>query len=75
MLDLLCDRIGARRSSAIHAVAHRWRYASVAEPLGTPFLRNEDASLYLGGDWCLQGRVEAAWQSGTALADDLLANI
>jgi predicted NAD/FAD-dependent oxidoreductase len=74
MLDLLCDRIGVSRSSAIHAVAHRWRYASVAEALGAPFVRNEEASLYLGGDWCLQGRVEAAWKSGTAIAGDLIAN-
>ena len=75
MLAMLCDRIGASPSSAIHAVAHRWRYASVAQALGVPFVRNDDATLYLGGDWCLQGRIEAAWTSGTAIADDLMANL
>ena len=74
MLAMLCDRLGTTSSSARHAVAHRWRYAAVAEPLGKPFARNESATLYLGGDWCLEARVEAAWTSGTAIADDILAN-
>jgi len=74
MLAMLCDRIGANPSSAIHSVVHRWRYAGVAEAFGQPFLRDSDRCLYLGGDWCLKGRIEAAWSSGTAIADDLLAN-
>jgi predicted NAD/FAD-dependent oxidoreductase len=36
-------------------------------------LRSNDASLYLGGHWFLGPRVEAAWESGTAIAADLLA--
>lgn len=74
MLAMLCDRIGASPSSVSHAAAHRWRYAGVAEALGEPFVRNGDATLYLGGDWCLRGRLEAAWSSGTAIANDILAN-
>ena len=73
MLKMLSDRIGAKPSSAIHSVAHRWRYAGVAQALGQPFVRNDNASLYLGGDWCLHGRIEGAWSSGTAIAADLLA--
>jgi predicted NAD/FAD-dependent oxidoreductase len=48
--------------------AHRWRHARVLEPLGTECLW--DAALALGacGDWCLDGRVEAALLSGMALA-------
>jgi predicted NAD/FAD-dependent oxidoreductase len=48
--------------------AHRWRHARVLEPLGPECLW--DAALALGacGDWCLDGRVEAALLSGKALA-------
>ncbi len=73
MLPLLCDRLGAAPDSVAHAVAHRWRYARVTQALGQPFLRSADATLYLGGDWCIGPRVEAAWTSGTAIAEDLLA--
>ena len=73
MLPLLCDRLGAPRAAVTHASTHRWRYARVTRPLGQPFLRSDDASLYLGGDWCLGARIEAAWDSGTAIAADLLA--
>ena len=73
MLPLLCDRLGAPLATVTHASTHRWRYARVTQPLGQPFLCSDDASLYLGGDWCLGGRIEAAWDSGTAIAVDLLA--
>lgn len=72
MLSMVCDRLGMAPSSAVHAVAHRWRYASVSKPFGEPFLGNEEGTLYLGGDWCLDARVEAAWTSGTAIANDML---
>ena len=73
MLPLLCDRLGADPASVIHAAALRWRFARVTQPLGQRFLCSDDGSLHLGGDWCLGARVEAAWDSGTAIADDLLA--
>jgi len=73
MLPLLCAATGAAPASALHAEAHRWRYARVTVPLGRAFLRDCDGALYLGGDWCLGPRVEAAWQSGTAIAGDILA--
>ena len=73
MLPLLCDRLGVAPDQVTHASAHRWRYARVTQALGQPFLRSPDATLYLGGDWCIGPRVEAAWTSGTAIADDILA--
>jgi predicted NAD/FAD-dependent oxidoreductase len=54
---------------------HRWRYARVTASLGQPFLRDAGGSLYLGGDWCIGPSVEAAWTSGTAIANDLLARM
>jgi renalase len=75
MLPMLCDRLGVTPDRVVHAAAHRWRYARVTQALGQPFLRNPDATLYLGGDWCIGPRVEAAWTSGTAIANDILAKV
>ena len=75
MLPLLCDRLGIAVDQVRHAAAHRWRYARATAALGQPFLRSSDATLYLAGDWCLGARVEAAWASGTAAAEDLLGQM
>jgi predicted NAD/FAD-dependent oxidoreductase len=73
MVPLLCERLGVTPDSVTHAVAHRWRYSQVVKPLGKPFVHTSDATLYLGGDWCVGSLVEDAWTSGTAIAADLLA--
>ncbi len=73
MLPLLCERMGATPDLVTYAAAHRWRYARVTQALGQPFLSSPDGSLFLGGDWCIGPRVEAAWTSGTAIADAVLA--
>jgi renalase len=49
-------------------LAHRWRYALTETPLGEACLWDDAGRLGLCGDWCLGGRVEAAYDSGTALA-------
>lgn len=54
-----------------HARAHRWRHALVTEPVGQPFLANDDMSLAAIGDGMLAGRVEAAFLSAHALAQRL----
>lgn len=73
MLPLLCDHIGRRPSEAVHAVAHRWRYALVDRALGRPFLADHSNRLFLGGDWCLGKAAQDAWMSGRAIARDLLS--
>jgi hypothetical protein len=75
MLPLLARAIGVEPEKAVHAAAHRWRYARVTTPLGAPYLGDDDGTLWLGGDWCLGARVEAAWQSGTALAQALARHL
>ena len=69
-LDVLA---GAALPEPIHAAAHRWRYSLVEVPLGAPCLADPALGLGLAGDWCLAGRAEAAFESGTALAATLLA--
>ncbi|MCR9130559.1 MAG: NAD(P)-binding protein [Alphaproteobacteria bacterium] len=51
--------------------AHRWRYAMVTEPAGTPCAVAEDATVGVAGDWRLGGKAEAAWTSGEALGEAL----
>ena len=59
----------ARPPEPVHAVAHRWRYSLVERPLGETHLLSEDGRVGACGDWCLAGRVEAAFESARALAD------
>ena len=56
----------------IHREAHRWRYALVETPLGSPCLWDPSARLGVAGDGCIAGRAEAAWDSGRALARAIL---
>ena len=58
------DPLGAR--------AHRWRYALASGPLGTPFVYDDSRRLGLCGDWMLGARIEAAYDSGTALGHAVL---
>lgn len=54
------------------AMAHRWRFARVIEPLGPAFQYDRALGLATCGDWHLGARVEAAWTSGHLLAAELL---
>ena len=49
-----------------HKAIHRWLYANVGEAAGQDFLFDTQSNLLACGDWCLEGRVEAAWISGNA---------
>ncbi|MFO1151611.1 MAG: FAD-dependent oxidoreductase [Alsobacter sp.] len=71
----LTQRLGActRRSlEPTYARAHRWRYALVEQAVGQPCLWNAEAGLGACGDWCIGARVEAAFDSGVALAAAIL---
>lgn len=56
--------------------AHRWRYAQPAATQQTKkgYLLYPRPGLALCGDWCLDGRIEAAWLSGTRLASALIGD-
>ena len=63
---------GARLPAPVHLQAHRWRHALVEQPLGLPCLVDEEIAAGACGDWCIAPRVEAAFESGRALAHSLL---
>lgn len=71
MGDELSRLIGVNIGEAVFERLHRWRYAATAVPLGQPYLMDAEQRLAAAGDWCIAGRVEAAWQSGHALAGAL----
>jgi hypothetical protein len=65
------DLIGAP-SAPVFATAHRWRYALVEQAAGAPCLWDAEAGLGACGDYCLGPRVEAAFDSGEAMARAVL---
>jgi len=81
-LEASADKIAARlvesfreqtgAGAPVFSEAHRWRYARVSEPLGTPFQLDAQTGLATCGDWHLGARVEAAWTSGHLLGTELL---
>lgn len=72
LLAHLPEAFGVPVPAPDHAVAHRWRYAQTTAPLGRPFLPSVDGTFFAGGDWCLGARVEAAFESGSAIAETIL---
>jgi len=50
---------------------HRWRYANAPRRNGPATYIDETNRLAVCGDWCIQGRVEAAFLSAMALAEGL----
>ncbi len=74
ILSLAGEVLPSPIPSPLYTDAHRWRYACVAQPLGKPFVRNEDDSFYAGGDWCLGPLVEDAYLSGATIARAILLN-
>lgn len=51
----------------------RWRYANIGRQTGEGFFIDPAARLAACGDWCIHGRIEAAFLSACKLADGLKA--
>lgn len=66
-------RLGGSLPDPAHFAVHRWLYALVETPLDQPFLGNPENTLFACGDWCIDGRAEAAHQSGEALARHIMS--
>ncbi|MEL7539090.1 MAG: FAD-dependent oxidoreductase [Pseudomonadota bacterium] len=56
-----------------HVGLHRWRYANIAKQSGPAYHLVSEARVGVCGDWFVRGRIEAAFQSATGLADALHA--
>ena len=71
LLEAASALTGTDLSIATHQVMHRWRYAATRTQAGVPFLLDPELQLAACGDWCLGGKVEAAFLSASELADEL----
>lgn len=74
LLERFLEITGIDRSAVAHTRTHRWRYAraSVTDPPERRCYTDPERRLFLGGDWCVDGRVEGALLSGIAIASDIM---
>lgn len=79
VIEYLCrqtsDTIGHDVTKATHKAIHGWRYANIEKQDSEGYFIDLDQKLGVCGDWCLQGRVEAAFTSGLGLAKQILQNV
>ncbi|NEU12464.1 NAD(P)-binding protein [Methylobacterium sp. BTF04] len=68
-------RHAGRPLTPAYARAHRWRYALLETTLGEPCLYDPALRLGVCGDGCLGPRIEAAFDSGRALAARIGADL
>lgn len=68
-------RLSGFSAEPVFAAAHRWRYALVEKPAGAASLWDAASGIGACGDWCLGPRVESAFDSGEALARNVIANL
>jgi predicted NAD/FAD-dependent oxidoreductase len=72
--EAFAEATGVERLAPAFIAAHRWRYARVATPLGMPCLFDDELAIGACGDWCLGANIEAAFRSGQAMAETILAH-
>jgi renalase len=73
MLHAFAGAVGGGLPAPAFLQAHRWRHALVEQALGLPCLLDADIAAGACGDWCIAPRVEAAFESGCAMAHSLLS--
>ena len=66
---------GVNAATASHVGLHRWRYANIEKQDGQRFFIDPERRLAVVGDWCIHGRVEAAYLSAYELAQTLVARL
>lgn len=70
MLDVASPLMDMPLHDAPHQVLHRWLYASNRYATDIGFISAD--GIIVCGDWCKGGRVQGAWVSGRAAAEQLL---
>lgn len=69
------DVMGVDVDKAVFCSMHRWRYANIDAADGPGCYIDADMQLAACGEWCIQGRVEAAYQSALALLEALKRHV
>lgn len=69
-----CRKVaGIDAAEAAFIDVHRWRYANVDQQDGEPYVLDAGQRLAVCGDWFVMGRVEGAFTSARALAENIAA--
>ena len=69
LVNELSEILGRDLSHADHVATHRWRYANIDKQSGDKSLVDTESRLAACGDWCIRGRVEAAFSSANDLSE------
>ena len=73
LLDTLSNTIDLPFENLAFKNIKLWRYANVTKQKNDRVFLDIENKLGACGDWCIQGRVEAAFQSGEKIARELLS--
>ena len=71
LLDTLSNTIDLTFENLAFKNIKLWRYANVTKQKNDRVFLDIENKLGACGDWCIQGRVEAAFQSGEKIAREL----
>ena len=71
LMEAFEDLIRAGLPRAFYATVHRWRYATADPPLAVGAMHDAESRITLCGDWCLGSRIEDAYLSGQAAANQI----
>ena len=71
LMEAFEDLVRAGLPRAFYATVHRWRYATADPPLAVGAIHDRESRITLCGDWCSGSRIEDAYLSGLAAADQI----
>ena len=71
LMEAFEDLVRGGLPRAFYATVHRWRYATADPPLAVSAIHDAESRITLCGDWCLGSRIEDAFLSGLAAADQI----
>ena len=75
LVSEFADRVKIPVEEVTFARAHRWRYSFVTKALGVSHLWDPQGKLGVCGDWCVGSTVDAAVESGHAVALSVLRDM
>ena len=73
LVAAMAEVLGLQIPTPVFQQAHRWLYARPAADCEWGALAAPEQGIYVCGDWCLGGRLEAAWVSGQQAAKAVLS--
>lgn len=74
LLSEFFDQTGIAAAAPLHLTAHRWLYAMPSIIEGDAARFDTDLKIGIAGDYLHSPRVEGAWLSGRALAEQVMAS-